>query len=114
MAGTITSAGLGSGLAVESIISQLMQLERQPITQLQSRISTVDTRLSALGRVKSAMSALQTAANNIKTAADFSVFKTSVGDSTVFSASAGTSTGSGRSSRRKTMPVFAAAGRRVM
>ncbi|MCB1886714.1 MAG: flagellar filament capping protein FliD [Rhodocyclaceae bacterium] len=90
MAGTITSAGLGSGLAVESIISQLMQLERQPITQLQSRISTVDTRLSALGRVKSAMSALQTAANNIKTAADFSVFKTSVGDSTVFSASAGT------------------------
>ncbi len=90
MAGTITSAGLGSGLAVESIISQLMQLERQPITQLQSRISTVDARLSALGRVKSAMSAFQTAANNIKTAADFSVFKTSVGDSTVLTASAGT------------------------
>jgi len=89
MAGTITSAGLGSGLAVESIISQLMQLERQPITQLQSRISTVDARLSALGRVKSAMSALQTAANDIKTAAGFSVFKTAVGDSTVLSAAAG-------------------------
>ncbi|MCB1918168.1 MAG: flagellar filament capping protein FliD [Rhodocyclaceae bacterium] len=91
MAGTITSAGLGSGLAVESIISQLMQLERQPITQLQSRISTVDARLSALGRVKSAMSALQTAANDIKTAAGFSVFKTAVGDSNVLTASAGSS-----------------------
>ncbi|MCB1907773.1 MAG: flagellar filament capping protein FliD [Rhodocyclaceae bacterium] len=91
MAGTITSAGLGSGLAVESIISQLMQLERQPITQLQSRISTVDARLSSLGRVKSAMSALQTAANDIKSTAGFSVFKTAVGDSKVLTASAGSS-----------------------
>ena len=91
MAGTITSAGLGSGLAVESIISQLMQLERQPITQLQSRISTVDARLSALGRVKSAMTALQTAADKIKSPAGFALFKTEVGDSKVLSASAGSS-----------------------
>lgn len=89
MAGTITSAGLGSGLAVESIISQLMQLERQPITQLQSRISTVDARLSSLGKVKSAMSALQAAADKIKSPAGFALFKTEVGDSKVLTASAG-------------------------
>lgn len=91
MAGTITSAGIGSGLAVESIISQLMKLERQPITQIQQRKSTIDARLSSLGKVKSALSALQTAADNIGTAAKFSVFKTSVADSAVASATAGSS-----------------------
>lgn len=91
MAGTITSAGIGSGIAVESIITQLMQLERQPITQLQQRKGVVDARLSALGKVKSAMSALQTAANSIKSAANFSVFKTAVGDANVLTATAGSS-----------------------
>lgn len=91
MAGTITSAGIGSGLQVESIIAQLMQLERQPITQLQARQTTVNARLSALGQVKGAMSALQTAADNIKTAAKFSVFQTTVGDSNVLTATAGSS-----------------------
>lgn len=88
MAGTITSAGIGSGLAVESIITQLMQLERQPITQLQQRQTSYNSKLSSLGKIKSAMSALQTAADNIKTAAKFAVFKTEIGDSSIFSATA--------------------------
>ena len=91
MAGTITSAGIGSGLAVESIISQLMALERQPITQLQTRQSSVNAQLSALGQIKGAMSTLQSAADTIKTSAGFSLFKTSVGDSNVLTASAGSS-----------------------
>ena len=91
MAGTITSAGIGSGLAIESIISQLMQLERAPITSLQQRQSGVNAKLSALGQVKGALSTLQTAADNIKTAAKFSVFKTEVGAAGVLTATAGTS-----------------------
>ncbi|MBD5805131.1 Flagellar hook-associated protein 2 [Azoarcus sp. Aa7] len=86
---TITSAGIGSGLAVESIITQLMQLERQPITQLQQRQSSYNAKLSSLGKIKSAMSALQTAADNIKTAAKFAIFKTDIGNTNVMSASAG-------------------------
>ena len=33
--GTITSAGIGSGLNVNSIISSLMAVESQPLTALQ-------------------------------------------------------------------------------
>lgn len=86
---TITSAGIGSGLAVDSIITQLMQLERQPIVQLQQRQSSYNAKLSSLGKIKGAMSALQTAADNLKTAATFAVFKTAIGNTSVLSASAG-------------------------
>lgn len=86
---TISSAGIGSGLAVESIISQLMKLERQPITQLQQRQSSFNSKLSSLGKIKSAMSSLQAAADNIKSAAKFALFRTDVGNTDVLGASAG-------------------------
>jgi len=59
---TITSAGLGSGLDVTSIVSQLTALERAPITQLQTEASTLQTKVSSLGSLKSAVSSLGDAA----------------------------------------------------
>lgn len=58
----ISSAGIGSGLDVSSIVTQLMNIERQPLTQLQTTASGLQTKLSSYGTVKSALSALQDAA----------------------------------------------------
>lgn len=58
----ISSAGIGSGLNVNSIVSQLVAVESQPITLLQNKNSTIKTEMSAFGTVKSDLSSLQTAA----------------------------------------------------
>ena len=56
---TISSAGLGSGLDVNSIITQLMAIERVPLTKLQTKASTIQSTVSEYGKVKSAVSTLR-------------------------------------------------------
>ena len=56
--GSISSAGLGSGLDVKSIISSLMAVESQPLTLLQNSATTVQTEISAVGQINSLTSAL--------------------------------------------------------
>jgi len=58
----ISSTGIGSGLNVESIITQLTALEQRPLTKLKTVASTIQTRLSALAQIKSQVSALSDAA----------------------------------------------------
>lgn len=62
---TISSAGIGSGLDVKSIVSQLVAVESRPLTQLQSRGSTLNTKLSNWGTVKSQLAAVQDAAQKL-------------------------------------------------
>ena len=52
---TITSTGIGSGLDVESIVSALMAIERQPIAKLASQATGLQTKLSAFGKLQSAL-----------------------------------------------------------
>jgi len=59
---TIYSTGIGSGLDVSSIVTQLMSIERRPLTLLQSAESDLNTQLSAFGTLQSRMSALKDAA----------------------------------------------------
>lgn len=59
---TLSSPGIGSGLDVNSIITQLVAVERQPLTKLQSEASTLQSQLSTYGQLKSAMSTLRDAA----------------------------------------------------
>jgi flagellar hook-associated protein 2 len=59
---TISTPGVGSGLDVRSIVSQLVALEKQPLTQLQSKATSLQTKLSSYGRIKSEMASLQDAA----------------------------------------------------
>lgn len=58
----ISSAGIGSGLDVSSIVTQLMSIEKQPLTQLQTKATSLQTKLSGYGSVKAALSGLQDAA----------------------------------------------------
>lgn len=63
--GTISSPGVGSGLDVNSIVSQLVAIEKQPLQQLQSKASTLQSQFSEYGKLKSMASNLQAAASTL-------------------------------------------------
>ncbi len=69
---TISSPGVGSGLDVNSIVTQLVAIERQPIVQLQSQASSLQTKLSAFGKLQSNLSALRDAASALTRASTWS------------------------------------------
>lgn len=60
---SISSPGIGSGLDINGIVSQLVAAERSPLKQLQTDASTLQSKLSVYGQVKSALSTLRDAAN---------------------------------------------------
>jgi flagellar hook-associated protein 2 len=59
---TISSPGLGSGLDVKSIVSQLVAIERKPIDSLAVQKSTLEQKLSSFGLLQSYMVNIQDAA----------------------------------------------------
>ena len=62
---TISSPGIGSGLDINSIITQTLAVERVPLTQLQSQARALEAKLSTYGKVKSAIAALRDAASTL-------------------------------------------------
>lgn len=61
----ISSIGLGSGLDVEKMVSQLVALEQKPIQALQTKAASINTKVSAYGQLKSQISNLQTQVNKL-------------------------------------------------
>jgi flagellar hook-associated protein 2 len=60
---TITSAGLGSGLDVSSLVSQLVAAERAPAENRLNRIqSLASAQLSSLGTISGVLASLRSAA----------------------------------------------------
>ena len=66
---TISSIGIGSGLDINSVITQLLAVERQPLTQLQTEASTLQTKLSTYGKMQSGLAAVRDAASALTKAA---------------------------------------------
>jgi flagellar hook-associated protein 2 len=62
---SISSVGIGSGLDVKSIVSQLVALEQKPLDKLKLAGTTVDTKISAFGEFKSMFSTLASAASSL-------------------------------------------------
>jgi flagellar hook-associated protein 2 len=62
---SISSPGVGSGLDVKSIVSQLVALERRPIEKLQQEKSTTEARLSSFGLLQSYTNNLRDAAKKL-------------------------------------------------
>mgnify|MGYP003109085123 CR=1 FL=1 len=56
---TITSLGVGSGLDLNGLLTQLQSAERQKLTPLTQQQSAQQTKISAYGRLQSAMGRLQ-------------------------------------------------------
>jgi len=74
----ISSPGVGSGLDVNSIVSQLVAIEKQPLQALQTKASTLQTQLSLYGTIQSQAAALQDAATKL---ADPNTWKTQIATS---------------------------------
>jgi len=55
----ITISGLGSGLDINSLVTQLMSAEQQPMKQIKSQESSTTSKISAYGQLSSALSAFQ-------------------------------------------------------
>ncbi|ATE59436.1 flagellar filament capping protein FliD [Thauera sinica] len=91
----ISAAGVGSGLDVSGIISQLMAVERQPLTRIESQQSSYQSKLSAFGLLKSAMSKLQDAAATLAKPGTFSATAASAGDTKAFTVSSTSSAQTG-------------------
>jgi flagellar hook-associated protein 2 len=80
--GTISSAGIGSGLDVNNIVTSLMGVERQPLTRLQTAATTLQTKLSAFGQIKSIAASLQDAARALYNTENYSLSNASSADPT--------------------------------
>ncbi len=60
---SISSPGIGSGLDVNSIINQLLAIERQPIVALQTKATQIQARISEYGKLQNLTSAFRDAAS---------------------------------------------------
>lgn len=93
--GTISSAGIGSGLDVNSIVSKLMAIEKQPITNLQTQESKLQAQLSSWGQIKSDVAAFRDAASALTLPSTWSVTTATSSDPQSVSVSTGTSAPAG-------------------
>lgn len=84
---SLTASGIGSGLDINSIVSQLVAAERSPVeTRLNSKESLIQARLSAFGSLKSALTNFKASLSTLKNPESFTKRSATVGDPTVFSA----------------------------
>ena len=60
---TISSIGIGSGLDINSIITQLVAVEQVPLNKLKTEASSLQTKLTTYGKVQSYLSALREASS---------------------------------------------------
>jgi flagellar hook-associated protein 2 len=87
MASIVSSTG-ASGLPIDSLVTAQMQAEQQPITDIQTKISSYNTKLSAYSTLKSGLSTFQTAVDKLATAAKFNAQSVTASDATSISATA--------------------------
>lgn len=73
----ISSAGIGSGLDVSSIVDGLMAAEQRPLQILQAKQQLYTTQISAYGELISAVSSFQTSMENLNSLTALDKFKTS-------------------------------------
>lgn len=82
--------GVVSNIDYQSLISQLVNIRRQSVTQLQTQKKTLEVTNNAYSTLGTKVKDLVTAADNLRTASAFGSFKTSVTDGSMLSATAGT------------------------
>jgi flagellar hook-associated protein 2 len=85
----ISSPGVGSGLDVNSIVTQLVAIEKQPLQALTTKATTFQTQLSSYGTIKSQVAALETAAAALATSGGWAIQKATSSDASAVSVTAG-------------------------
>ncbi|WP_096663653.1 flagellar filament capping protein FliD [Polaromonas sp. AET17H-212] len=84
----ISSPGIGSNLDVNSIVSQLMAIERQPLTALARKEASFQAKLSGFGTLKGALSQFQTAVRSLSDISKFQGMRVTPADTAIATASA--------------------------
>lgn len=84
----ISFGGLASGLDTNAIITQLMELERQPITRLENDKKYLSSRLSAFSSFEGKLKALLTSFKNIDTSDELRSYSAKAANQEYFSLSA--------------------------
>lgn len=79
-------SGLSSGIDVESIVSQLINLERIPVQRMQAQQAQLQARQTIFSQFRSTLIALSSAASALNTSGAFKVNKTSVSNKDVATA----------------------------
>jgi flagellar hook-associated protein 2 len=92
---SITAAGVGSGLEVEKIVSQLVALERRPLDNLETKSKQINAQISAYGSLKSKVADFETAMSALNSADKFKLFSTTSSTETVLTATASSSAAKG-------------------
>jgi flagellar hook-associated protein 2 len=90
---TISSAGIGSGLDVNSIITQLMAIEQQPLKALQTKATTIQSTVSEYGKIKSTISTLRDLASKLASATTWAQTTSTSSSTAVAAASNGSAAG---------------------
>lgn len=91
----ITFSGLATGLDTDSIVTQIMQIERAPIDRLTARRNDETDRLNAFFQFKGKLDALKTAASEMSLTSDVRTTKASLSSEGAFTATTnGAQTGS--------------------
>lgn len=86
-----SSLAFGTNLDINSIVTQLMTVEKRPLTLLAAKQSAIDAKISSYGMLKSAFSTLQTAAEGLSKADVFAARKATIADGNVATVAASTS-----------------------
>jgi flagellar hook-associated protein 2 len=87
--GLLTSAGVGSGIDVDKLVSTLVAAKKAPQqNQITNQAARANTQLSGLGQIGAALSALQSAMASITDGSVFNARAVSSSDKDVLSASA--------------------------
>ena len=84
----ISSAGLGSGLDVNSIVTSLMAIEQKPLTAVTKQKTDYQSQISAYGTLKSSLSTFQTAVSALSSASKFNAQTVTSSNTSVFTATA--------------------------
>ena len=92
---TSSISGLASGIDWADIISQLMEIERRPITLLESRKSAYEEKLSVWQNINTRLLSLKTEADSLKRASNFLLRTASSSDEDILTVSANSSASAG-------------------
>lgn len=91
----LSSAGIGSGLDVTSIIQQLMTAEKKPLDSLNSKKTDYQAKLTAFGTIKNNLSQFQTSLQNLSDVSKIQAVTATASDANVLSASGSASANPG-------------------
>lgn len=92
---SISSAGIGSGLDIEGIISSLMAAERLPLNKVSTERTAINTKISIYGIIKNSFADLKTATDKLTNLSNLNPLKATSTDEKVISATASSANAKG-------------------